>query len=98
VTHYGLLIDSEYPFLAYSPDGDVTMTTADGVASHALLEIKCPGSKRFREASDEPMYGLHRWPNATKKDPRRASIGFNASLVAESSSGNSPSSPSGFQA
>jgi hypothetical protein len=68
VNHFGLLIDAEFPFLAYSPDGDVTMTSADGVVSHALLEIKCPGSpaKRFLKKSNEPIYGMHDWPNGQR--------------------------------
>ena len=63
VKHYGLLIHPENPFLAYSPDGDVQITHADGRIEKALLEIKCPYYKRYKAPSDEPIYGVHDWPN-----------------------------------
>jgi putative phage-type endonuclease len=67
VKHYGLMIHPTTPWLAYSPDGDVEIR--DGVTGcvtdRALLEIKCPGSSKYKSkaASSDPIYGVHKWPN-----------------------------------
>ena len=65
IKHFGLLIDSENPFLAYSPDGDVEIIDSNGlVTEKALLEIKCPGSLKYENhTSKDPIYGNHKWPN-----------------------------------
>ena len=60
-----MLIDSKNPFLAYSPDGDFEITDSnDVVIETALLEIKCPGSLKYKSHSTkDPIYGIHKWPN-----------------------------------
>jgi putative phage-type endonuclease len=67
VNHYGLMIHPTTPWLAYSPDGDVEIRDgATGcVTDRALLEIKCPGSSKYKSksASIDPIYGIHKWPN-----------------------------------
>ena len=65
VNHFGLLINSQEPFLAYSPDGDVKIFDEDGILEEeSLLEIKCPGSQKYKnKTGSEPIYGVHDWPN-----------------------------------
>jgi len=65
VNHFGLLINSQEPFLAYSPDGDVKIFSETGqLEEESLLEIKCPGSPKYKnKTGSDPIYGIHDWPN-----------------------------------
>lgn len=65
VNHFGLLIDSTHPFLAYSPDGDVKIYDEhDNLIEEALLEIKCPaGTANRKKAGPEAIYGHNEYPN-----------------------------------
>lgn len=64
VEEYGIIVNRDQPWMAYSPDGEV-IVMEDGQERHYLLEIKCPFSKRNVHATQEdpPLYGEREWPN-----------------------------------
>lgn len=69
VRHSGLVVCVDEPFLAYSPDGDVTIKDrATGHVTRALLEIKCPASRKYRYHADPntPIYGDNTWCNGSR--------------------------------
>ena len=53
----GLHVDVERPWLGYSPDGVVTVTTSAGETIEFLVEAKCPFSKKDLDPTGMPIYG-----------------------------------------
>lgn len=57
---YGLIINTEAPELAYSPDGEMIVRNFDGTERRFTLEIKCPYGKRNAEYTNDPLYGWNK--------------------------------------